>query len=121
MTYYYYIAANIELKHEKYNEHIFTLEKSEERIEDFELPIQFEICNGIDKKRELQSLLTYIHQQAHGYKECKFQIANLVNSNRVPFTITDKKHVFLHKIKSEQELLLEEGQLLTIEKVAVVY
>lgn len=27
MTYYYYITANIELKHEQYNEHILPLEK----------------------------------------------------------------------------------------------
>lgn len=35
--------------------------------------------------------------------------------------MTEKKHVLLHKIKSEQDLVLEEGQLLTIEKVPVVY
>ena len=121
MTYYYYIAADVELHIEQYNEHIFSLEKSTENITGFDVPIQLEIYNGINKKRELQSLLAYVYQQAEGHKRCTFQIANLINSNRVPFTITDKKHVLLHKIKSEQELLLEEGQLLTIEKMPVVY
>jgi len=35
--------------------------------------------------------------------------------------MTEKKQVLLHKIKSEQDLVLEEGQLLTIEKVPVAY
>lgn len=121
MTYYYYIAADIELKPEQYHEHIFDLEQSEQRIKGFELPIQLEIYNGVSKKRELQSLLGFIQQQAHGHKRCTFQVANLINSNREPFLITEKKHVLLHKIQSEQDLLLEEGQLLTIEKVPVVY
>lgn len=121
MTYYYYIAADIKLKLEQYHEHIFELDQSEERIKGFELPIQLEIYNGVSKKRALQSLLAFLHQQAQGHKQCTFQIANLINSNREPFHITDKKHVYLHKIKSEQDLLLEKGQLLTIEKVPVVY
>lgn len=33
----------------------------------------------------------------------------------------DKKYVQLHKITSEQQLLLEEGELLTIEKVHLIY
>lgn len=121
MTNYYYIAADIELKREQYNEHVFSLEQCPENIKGFDVPIQFEIYNGLDRKRELQSLLQFIYQQADGHKRCTFQIANLINSNRVPYMITEKKHVLLHKIKSEQELLLKEGQLLTIEKVQVVY
>ena len=121
MTYYYYIAADVELHIEQYNEHIFSLEKSTENIKGFDVPIQLEIYNGIDTKRELQSLLAYVNQQAEGHKRCTIQIANLVNSNRVPYKITEEKHVLLHKIKSEQELLLEEGQLLTIEKMPAVY
>lgn len=69
------------------------------------------------KKRALRSLLSFIEQQAQAHKRCAFQIALLVNSNREPFLITEKKHVQLQKINSEQDLLLEEGQLLTIEKV----
>lgn len=121
MTYYTYIAADITLKPEQYHEQIFELAQSEERIKGFELPIQLEIYNGVSKKRALQSLLAFIQQQGHVHKRCTFQIATLVNSNREPFHITEKKHVQLHKIKSEQDLLLEEGQLLTIEKVPVVY
>lgn len=121
MTYYTYIAADIALKPEQYHEQIFALEQSEQRIDGFELPIQLEIYNGVSKKRALQSLLAFIQQQAQAHKRCTFQMAYLINSNRVPFHITEKKHVLLHKIKSEQDLLLDEGQLLTIEKVPVVY
>ena len=121
MTYYTYIAADIALKPEQYHEQIFELEQSEQRIKGFELPIQLEIYNGVSKKRELQSLLVFIQQQAQGHKRCTFQIATLINSNREPFVITEEKHVQLHKIKSEQDLLLEERQLLTIEKVQLVY
>lgn len=121
MTYYTYIAADIPLKPEQYHDAIFELARCEERIKGFEMPIQLEIYNGVSKKRELQSLLALIQQQAQGHKQCTFQIAMLINSNREPFLITEKKHVQLHKIQSEQDLLLEEGQLLTIEKVQLVY
>lgn len=121
MTYYTYIAADIPLKPEQYNEHIFDLEQSDQHIKGFELPIQLEIYNGVTEKRELRSLLAFIQQQTQGHKRCTFQIALLVNSNREPFLITEKKHIQLHKINSEQDLLLEEGQLLTIEKVQLIY
>lgn len=62
MTYYYYIAADIELKPEQYNEHIFSFEQCEEHIKGFDVPIQLEIYNGLGKKRELQSLLAFLHQ-----------------------------------------------------------
>lgn len=121
MTYYTYIAADIPLKPEHYHDAQFELALCEERIKGFELPIQLEIYNGVTKKRELRSLLAFIQQQAQGHKRCTFQITMLVNSNREPFLITEKKHVQLHKINSEQDLLLEEGQLLTIEKVQLIY
>ena len=121
MTYYYYIAADIELSKESIRNVYLDIDESEERIKGFDFPLQLEIYNGIDREREARILLDYIMQQAEGHKRCTFQIANLVNSNRVPFKITGKKHAQLHKIKSPAELILEEGQLLTIEKVNVVY
>lgn len=117
MTYYYYIAADIELTADVPSD----IEKSEERIKGFDFPVQLEIYNGINKESEARVLLQYIRQQAEKQKTCTFQIANLVNSNRVPFKILGKKEVQLHKIKSPAELILEEGQLLTIRKVNVVY
>lgn len=121
MTYYTYIAADIPLKPEQYHDAIFELAHCEERIKGFELPIQLEIYNGVTKKRALRSLLSFIEQQAQAHKRCAFQIAMLINSNREPFLVTEKKYVQLHKINSEQDLLLEEGQLLTIEKIQLVY
>lgn len=121
MTYYYYIAADIGLTKESCKNVYLDIDESEERIKGFEFPIQLEIYNGINKEREARILLGYIMQQAEKHKTCTFQIANLINSNRVPFKILEKKHVQLHKVKSPGELILEEGQLLTIEKVNVVY
>lgn len=121
MTYYYYIAADIGLPKESLKNVHLDIEESGERIKGFDFPIQLEIYNGIGREREARILLDYISRQAEGHKRCTFQIANLVNSNRVPFKILEKKHIQLHKIKSPAELILEEGQLLTIEKVNLVY
>lgn len=93
MTYYYYVAADIELNIEQYNEQILSLEKSTENSKGFDVTIQLEIYNGVDKKRKRESLLASIYQQAERYKRCIFQIANLVNSNRVSFKITEKAHI----------------------------
>lgn len=117
MTYYYYIAADIKLTTDVQ----LDIDQSFEQLKGFEFPIQLEIYNGINKEREARILLEYITRQAEKHKRCTFQIANLINSNRVPFKITEKKQVQLHKIKAPSELILEEGQLLTINKVNVVY
>ena len=96
-------------------------EESNERIKGFDFPLQLEIENGINAKEEAEILLEYIYKKAENHKRCAFQVAKLVNSNRVPFKVLEKKQVFLHKIKSSDELLLPEGHLLTIKKVPVVY
>ncbi|WP_033542059.1 hypothetical protein [Planococcus sp. CAU13] len=121
MTYYYYIAADIELTKESLKNVHLDIDESEERIKGFDFPIQLEIYNGINREREAIILLDYILKQAEGHKRCTFQIANLVNSNRVPFKILERRQVQLHKIKSPAELILEEGHLLTIRKVNLVY
>lgn len=56
-------------------------------------------------------------KKAENSKRCTFQVAKLVNSNRLPFKVLEKKQVLLHKLKSPEELLLSEGHLLTIQKV----
>lgn len=121
MTYFYYIASDIELTTESYKEHELYFEESKERIKGFDFPIQIEINNGFNTKEEVEVLLEYIYKKAENHKKCTFQIAKLVNSNRIPFKIIEKKQVFLHKIKSSEELLLSEGHLLTIKKVPVVW
>ncbi|MCH4828160.1 hypothetical protein [Planococcus halocryophilus] len=121
MTYFYYIASDIELVPEAYKEYELYFEESNERIKGFDFPLQLEIENGINAKEEAEILLEYIYKKAENHKRCAFQVAKLVNSNRVPFKVLEKKQVFLHKIKSSDELLLPEGHLLTIKKVPVVY
>lgn len=121
MTYFYYIASDIELTTETYKEHELYFEKSNERIKGFDFPIQLEIDNGINTKEEGDILLEYIHKKTENHKRCTFQIAKLVNSNRVAFKVLEKKQVLLYKLKSSEELLLSEGHLLTIQKVPLVY
>lgn len=121
MTNYYYIAADIGLPKESLKNVYLDIDESEERIKGFEFPIQLEIYNGIGREREARILLEYLMQQAEKHKTCTFQIANLINSNRVPFKILERRQVQLHKIKSPAELILEEGELLTIRKVNLVY
>ncbi|MFC3212670.1 hypothetical protein [Planomicrobium okeanokoites] len=121
MTYFYYIASDIELTPETYKEHQLYFERSNERIKGFDFPVQIEIDNGINTKKDVEVLLKYIYEKADNHKRCTFQIAKLVNSNRVPFKVLEKNQVLLHKIKSSEELLLPEGHLLTIKKVPVVY
>lgn len=121
MTYFYYIASDIELTTESYKEYELYFERSNERIKGFDFPIQIEIDNGINTKEEVEILWDYIYNKAKNHKRCTFQIAKLINSNREPFKVLEKKQVFLSKIKSSEELFLQEGQLLTIKKVPVVY
>lgn len=121
MTYFYFIASDIELTGEAYKEYELYFEQSNERIKGFDFPVQIEIDNGIHTKGEAAILLEYIYKKAEKQKRCTIQIAKLINSNRVPFKVLEKKQLFLHKIKSAEELLLPEGHLLTIKKVPVVY
>lgn len=121
MTYFYYIASDIELTTETYKEHELYIERSNERIKGFEFPIQLEIDNGINTKEEAEILLDYMLKKAKNHKSCTFQIAKLFNSNRVPFKVLERKQLFLHKINSSDEFLLPEGQLLTIKKIPLVY
>lgn len=114
MTYFYYIASNIELNTESYRENKLYFENSNEQIQRFDFPIQLEIDNGINTKEDVDILFDYIHEKAENHKKCTFQIAKLVNSNRVPFKILEKKQVLLHKRKSSEESFLPEGRLLTI-------
>lgn len=62
MTYYYYLASDVELNRESYKEHNLYFEESKERIKGFDFPIQIEIYNGINKKEELKILQEEIQE-----------------------------------------------------------
>lgn len=64
MTYFYYIASDIELTVETYIEHEIYFERSNVRINGFDFPIQLEIYNGINTKEEGDILLEYIHKKS---------------------------------------------------------
>ena len=49
MTYYYYVITDIELNIEQYNEQILSLEKSTDNSTGFDVAIQLQIYNGVDK------------------------------------------------------------------------
>lgn len=116
MTSYYFIAADIVLK--EYNDptEAIYLEATDEVIKGFDWSVQYEIYNGVRKRHELDALLYYIFEQTREQKKCTIQIAHLINSNRVPYKIREKRKVMLPKIKNSSELLLEEGSMLIIEK-----
>ena len=49
MNYYYYVITDIELNIEQYNEQILSLEKSTDNSTGFDVAIQLQIYNGVDK------------------------------------------------------------------------
>src|SRR5690606_13476397 len=75
--------------------------------------------NGIEKEWELRELLQYIRNHTASYKVCTVQIANLLNSNKVEMKVREKSKILLHEISDPKQILLSEGQLLTIKKVPV--
>jgi hypothetical protein len=115
MTYYYYLASDQKLG--SGNGTIGIAMSAPELIPGFDFPIQVEIINGLEKEWELRALLQYIQNHSVPYKTCTVQVANLLNSNRVELKVRSKSKVLLHEITDPKQLLLEEGQLLTIKKV----
>ena len=115
MTNYYYLASDQPMG--LHNGSIDLTETEPSIIPGFDYPIQLEIYNGLEKDWELQELLQYIRNHTAPYKVCTVQIANVLNSNRVPLEIQKKDKVFLHEIVNPKQLLLQEGHLLAIKKV----
>lgn len=52
-------------------------------------------------------------------KLCIVQIAHLLNNHRVELKVRKKTKLLLHEITDHKQLLLQEGELLTIKKVPV--
>ena len=116
MTYYYYLASDQQMG---LGNGSLDFSKTDVKIPGFDVPVQFEIVNGVEKDWELRELLQYIHNHTAPYHTCTVQIANLLNTHRTELKVREKRKVLLHEITSPKQLLLEEGQLLTIKKVPV--
>lgn len=114
MTNYYYLASDQLMKLGSGS--IDFTESDPGMIPGFDYPIQLEVYNGIEKHSELRELLQYIHNHMARYEVCTVQIANLLNSNLVDLRVHNKYKVLLDEITDPKQLLLQEGDLLTIEK-----
>lgn len=116
MTSYYYLASD-----QKLGKGTGTLDlvESTMTIPGFDYPIQLEIVNGVEKKHELRELLQYIKNHTSHYDVCVVQIAHIINSNRLELEVKKKSKILLHEIVDLNQLLLEEGELLTIKKVPI--
>ena len=113
MTNHYYLASDKKL--EDGNASLQIIETEEWMIPGFDYPVQREIVNGVEKHWELRELLQYIHNNTARYDVCVVQIAHLVNPTELK--VQNKSKEFLHDIIEPKQLLLAEGQLLTISKV----
>ena len=89
-------------------------------IAGFDYPVQMEIYNGLQKDWELQELLQYILKHTAVYENCTVQIAHLINPEQTELGVQKKHSLFLHELVDYKQLLLQEGQLLTIKKVPVI-
>lgn len=77
--------------------------------------MQREIVNGVEKYWELRELLQYIRNNTAPYDVCTVQVAHLVNPSGLE--VQNKSNILLYDIIEPKQLLLAEGQLLTINKV----
>lgn len=113
MTHYYYLASD-----QKMNVGNGSVEYLETNVHipGFDFPIQLETLS-LEKEWELRDLLQLIRNHTAPYNVCTVQIANILNSNRVELNVQKKSNILLHEIVHPNELLLEEGHLLTIKKV----
>lgn len=112
MTNYYYIASDKKLGDG--NASLQFLGSEEWSIPGFDYPVQKEIVNGVEKHWELRELLQYIRNNAARYDVCTVQIAHLVNPTELK--VQTKSNIYLHDIFEPKQLLLAEGQLLSIIK-----
>lgn len=115
MTNYYYLSSDQKMALGNCS---IDFTKSElDIIPGFDYPIQLEIFNGVEKDWELRELMQYIQNHTATYAVCNIQLANLLNSNLVELKVQKKITLLLHEIVNPKQLLLKEGQLLTIKKV----
>ncbi|PIC70107.1 hypothetical protein CSV77_10115 [Sporosarcina sp. P16b] len=117
MTNYYYLASDQKLG--SGNASLGFIDTDAWLIPGFDYPVQREIINGVEKGWELRELLQYIRNHTAPYDVCTVQIANLLNSNRVELKIQKKSNLLLHEIVDPKQLLLQEGHLLTVNKVPI--
>ena len=117
MTNYYYLASDQKLG--LGNASLDFVATEPWMIPGFDSPVQVEIFNGVKKERELRELLQYIRNHTAPYKVCTVQIANLLNSNQVELRAQKKFNCLLHEIVDPKKILLQEGHLLTINKVSI--
>ena len=113
ITNYYYITSDKKLADG--NSSLDFIETEEWMIPCFDYPVQREIVNGVEKDWELRELLQYIRNHTAAYDACTVQIAHLVNPTGLK--VENKSNILLHDIVEPKQLLLAEGQLLTINKV----
>ncbi|MBO1911386.1 hypothetical protein [Sporosarcina sp. 6E9] len=115
MTNYYYLASDQKLG--LGNASLDFVETEPWMIPGFYYPVQREIFNGVEKAWELRELLQYIRNYTAAHKVCTVQVAHLLNSNLVELRVQKKSNLQLHEIVDPKQLLLQEGHLLTINKV----
>ena len=119
MTNYYYLASDQKMS--LGNGSVDIAQTDEHIIVGFDYPVQMEIYNGLRKDWELQELLQYILNHTAPYENCTVQIAHLINPEQTELGVEKKHSLLLHEIVDSKQLLLQEGQLLTIKKVPVSY
>lgn len=112
MTTYYYMASDQKLADG--NASLNFVETEEWLIPGFAYPVQREIVNGVEKKWELRELLQYIQNNTAPHDVCTIQIAHLVNP--IGLIVQNQSTLSLQELTDSKQLLLAEGDLLTIEK-----
>lgn len=115
MTNYYYLASDQKLG--LGNTSLDFTEIEPWMIPGFDYPVQVEIFNGVKKEWELRELLQYIRNYTASYPVCTVQIAHLLNSDQVELKVQKKSNLLWNEIVNPKQLLLQEGHLLTINKV----
>lgn len=118
MTNYYYLASDQKLG--LGNASLDFIETEPWMISGFDYPVQREIFNGVEKEWELRELLQYIRNCTAPHKVCTVQVAHLLNSDQVELKVHKKSNLQLHEIVDPKQLLLQEGHLLTINKVSIL-
>lgn len=115
MTYYYYLASDQKLG--RGNASLEFVETEPWIIPGFDYPVQREIVNGVEKGWQLRELLQYIRNYTAPYEVCTVQVAHLLNANHVELKVQRKSSLLLKEIVDPKQLILQEGHLLTINKV----
>lgn len=114
MTSYYYLASDQNLLDGNSSLEFFKTDPM--AIPGFDFPIQREIYNGVDKSWQLRELHQYISNHMARYENCVIQVAHLLNSNLVELNVQEKSLIAFSELNEPKQLLMNEGQLLTIRK-----